>query len=359
MMRVLAVVVLLIVGVGFSSAQKVPKIKFESLKHHFGQIKEESSPVRYDFKFKNTGSAPLKISEVSATCGSTTPTWSKAAINPGDSGLVTVEFNPYNRPGYFSKTITVSTNAEPKMVVLTIEGNVKPKAKSPEAEYPYEMGKLRAANKVLNFGKVLTTTEPTERAFEVYNNSKDTLKFTTFEVPSFIKVSIPTKIAPHKVEKIIIKFDAKAYADLGYTYDKLILLTNETTKAQKEFFISANVEEYFPPMTEQELAKAPKLVLETALHDFGNINNQQAVDVGFVLRNDGLSDLNIRKVKANCECTVAQLEKSTLSPGESSFIRVIFNPEGKVSYQQKSISIFSNDPKAPTQIITIKANVLE
>lgn len=353
--------VLILIGmmVNTSFSQKSPKIKFENNRHHFGQIKEESAPVDIRFRFKNTGNAPLRILDLQATCGCTAPSWIKESIQPGDSGWVTASFNPHNRPGYFSKTISVTTNTEPKVSVLTIEGNVKPKSKSIDDEYPTEMGKLRVKSKTLHLGKVLTTSEATEKSFEIYNDSHDTLKLTTFEKAEHIKLKYTSKIPPHTIEKLVVVFDAKAYGDLGYSYDKLVLLTNETSKARKEFFVSADVQEYFPPMTEQELAKAPKLVLENPLHDFGNIKDSEVVDIGLVLRNEGLSDLNIRKVKSNCDCVTLQLEKNTLESGEAVSLRIVFNPEGKISYQQKSISIFSNDPQSPIQVITIKANILE
>jgi hypothetical protein len=68
--------------------------------------------------------------------------------------------------------------------------------------------------------------------------------------------------------------------------------------------------------------------------------------------------LNIRETRANCGCTVSAPEKDTLAPGESSKISVTFNSNGRRGRQQKMVTIFSNDPKAPTQQITINGRVV-
>jgi len=67
-------------------------IKFETTSHSFGNI-IEGQIARYDFKFVNTGTEPLILSNVSASCGCTTPKWPREAIEPGKSAIVTAEYN--------------------------------------------------------------------------------------------------------------------------------------------------------------------------------------------------------------------------------------------------------------------------
>lgn len=56
-------------------------IKFETTSHSFGNI-IEGQIARYDFKFINTGTEPLILSNVSASCGCTTPKWPREALAP-------------------------------------------------------------------------------------------------------------------------------------------------------------------------------------------------------------------------------------------------------------------------------------
>jgi hypothetical protein len=144
---------------------------------------------------------------------------------------------------------------------------------------------------------------------------------------------------------------------LGFVSDVVVLKTDEEENNMKDFRLVASVEEFFPPMTAEQLAKAPHLTFEETIHDFGTITQGDQVSTDFIFTNTGKSELNIRETKASCGCTVSKPEKDTLQPGESSTIKVTFNSRGRRGIQQKSISVFSNDPSNPTQRLTIKAKI--
>ncbi len=103
-----------------------PKIKFDITNYDFGKIKEQDGKVSYTFKFKNTSNKPLVVTRVQASCGCTTPEWTKEPISGGKSGVVTVTYNPAHRPGVFHKTITVYSNIAEGKTILSIKGEVIP-----------------------------------------------------------------------------------------------------------------------------------------------------------------------------------------------------------------------------------------
>ena len=74
---------------------------------------------------KNEGTTPLVIANVTASCGCTTPEWTKEPIPSGQTGEVKVTFDPKNRPGNFMKTIRLYGNAMQNGFVLTIRGKVE------------------------------------------------------------------------------------------------------------------------------------------------------------------------------------------------------------------------------------------
>lgn len=119
----------------FANAQGVIKFKNES--HDFGKI-EDGVQATHTFEFTNTGTAPVVISNAQASCGCTTPDWSKEPIMPGKTGKVTASFNSQGRPGNFSKTVTVISNSETPQIVLSIKGEVNQKGaeKSVESAAP-------------------------------------------------------------------------------------------------------------------------------------------------------------------------------------------------------------------------------
>lgn len=119
----------LFVTVGLSVFAQKPVAEFTETKYDFGTIKEDGGKVTHDFEVTNTGDAPLIFTQIQASCGCTTPKWSKKPIAPGEKGSVTVTYNPMNRPGPFTKSITVTNNSAKQKIVLIVKGEVTPKAK--------------------------------------------------------------------------------------------------------------------------------------------------------------------------------------------------------------------------------------
>ncbi|MEO5570278.1 MAG: DUF1573 domain-containing protein [Bacteroidia bacterium] len=100
-----------------------PEITFESDLHDFGTIEFSGNGV-YNFKFTNTGKSPLIISNARGSCGCTVPKWSKEPIKKGESGEINVSYDT-KRPGPFTKTVTITSNAKTANKVITIKGVVQ------------------------------------------------------------------------------------------------------------------------------------------------------------------------------------------------------------------------------------------
>lgn len=97
-------------------------LTFKEEQYNFGDI-EKGKPVTHEYTFKNTSKQTILITNVKASCGCTTPNWTKEPIKPGESGSVTATYNAAN-PGPFTKTITVTTNDTEQNKILTIKGKV-------------------------------------------------------------------------------------------------------------------------------------------------------------------------------------------------------------------------------------------
>lgn len=113
--------------VGGLLAPNAPEITFEIKDVDFGSIM--NTDVQHQvFKFKNTGGGPLKILNVTASCGCTLPKLDgeKRDYMPGDTGTITVDFNPKSKMGAAHSTITVTTNdpARPS-ITLNLSAVVK------------------------------------------------------------------------------------------------------------------------------------------------------------------------------------------------------------------------------------------
>jgi hypothetical protein len=103
----------------FSQAE----ITFESDVVDYGTIEKGDDGVR-EFKFTNTGSSPLFITQVRSSCGCTIPKKPTDSIMPGVEEVIEVKYDT-SRVGPIRKTITVSSNAVTPVVALQIKGTVE------------------------------------------------------------------------------------------------------------------------------------------------------------------------------------------------------------------------------------------
>jgi hypothetical protein len=107
-----------------------PIFEFEETTHDFGNVKE-GPDATFDFKFKNVGKTPLIIQNCSASCGCTTPNWSRDPIMPGKTGVISVKYSTKGRIGTINKTVYIKSNAQSltERFELYIKGSVIPESK--------------------------------------------------------------------------------------------------------------------------------------------------------------------------------------------------------------------------------------
>lgn len=123
---ILVALSLLLCTMMFAQERKV--MEFKERSHDFGTVAEELGKVTYIFRFINTSLSPLTLKSVKASCGCTTPEWSKAPVGPGEMGEIIVTYNTKGRPGTFQKSITIIGDAGAGEFVdkIFIRGQVMP-----------------------------------------------------------------------------------------------------------------------------------------------------------------------------------------------------------------------------------------
>ncbi len=110
------------------------KISFDNKVHEYGMIMQ-GDKVSHKFSFTNTGSADLVISDVSASCGCTKPSYPFIPIAPGEKGYIGVNFDSKGKLGRQKPSVTVVSNAG--TTKLYLEGFVDAeRAKQPEPDAP-------------------------------------------------------------------------------------------------------------------------------------------------------------------------------------------------------------------------------
>lgn len=99
-------------------------VDFAKEEYDYGKV-NSGEKVTYKFKFTNTGAEALELTNVKASCGCTTPSYSTAPVAPGEEGYIDVEFDTTGKRGIQSKTITVTGNFDGDIQrILRITGEV-------------------------------------------------------------------------------------------------------------------------------------------------------------------------------------------------------------------------------------------
>tara|TARA_B100000963_G_scaffold354054_1_gene369897 strand:+ start:79 stop:534 length:456 start_codon:yes stop_codon:yes gene_type:complete len=100
-----------------------PIMDFEATEWDFGEI-DQGDAVEYAFKFKNSGTDPLIITNAKGSCGCTVPEWPREPVAPGETGVIDVKFNSKGKKGKQNKRVTLTTNMVPSQQVLIVKGQV-------------------------------------------------------------------------------------------------------------------------------------------------------------------------------------------------------------------------------------------
>lgn len=356
---IFGLITLVIFGFAFTgfSQQKNATIAFEKLQHDFGKIMEEKGSVTCEFVFANTGSIPLIINRVVASCGCTSPDWSKAPVIPGGKGFVKATYNPRNRPGKFAKSVSVFSNAEKKTVVLKIMGEVIPRERTVEDDYPYMIGGLRFKSNHLAFVKVKVGQKKTI-LHEMINVSDSTMSITFNNVPGHVNITAtPAVLKPKEKGILEVTYDAGKKNDWGFLYDRLNVLINGSASKNNILTVSATIEEDFSSYSATELANAARIEFEETLFNFGKMEQKSSVTHEFAFKNTGKSNLILRKISSSCGCTAVTPKAKVIAPGQASVIEAIFSSGSRRGRQNKSITIITNDPKNPTVILRVTGDV--
>lgn len=103
-----------------------PVITFKETSVDFGDI-VQGAKVEHTFVLTNSGTAPLVISNVAATCGCTVPSWPKEPVAPGKSAEIKVSFNSTGKIGKQNSVVRIYSNASEPIEKVSLISNVLPK----------------------------------------------------------------------------------------------------------------------------------------------------------------------------------------------------------------------------------------
>lgn len=344
---------------GSLMAQQAEPLIFREKMHDFGEVDEDRGVVDFEFQFTNSASRPIRVMKVEASCGCTIAGWTKEPVMPGKTGLIKASYNPAGRPGYFNKTLTVLTDWDANPVLLQIKGQVVSDKYNASISFPVAMGVLRLKSKAFTMGKVYINQPPVAREFPIMNGGSTPLTISSVEKPSYMVVEVPAVLEPQQKGVVRITYNGKEKNQYGYISDNITLITNDPAESIKSISVFTSLEEYFPPMSADEILQVPVLKIHEPEVDLGRFRSSAQMERVIWLRNTGKRDLVIRSLQGNCPCVTASMEAMVIKGGDSAAVRLVFKPQNRTGTQQKALTIYSNDPRNPVQRIGVQAFVAD
>lgn len=90
-----------------------------------------------------------------------------------------------------------------------------------------------------------------------------------------------------------------------------------------------------------------------SVFNFGTLTEGEKVEFNFRFKNTGNKPMVIAKTSASCGCTVAEKPEKPILPGETGFIKAVFNSQGKTGHNEKTITVTANTkPEFPPLLLT-------
>jgi len=321
------------------------KIKFEVMTHDFGTIQEADGDAHCVFKFTNEGDTPLLITRAQASCGCTSPEFTKKPVRPGESGEVKVTYHAKGRPGPFDKSVYVYSNDKAnERVMLTITGNVINNGDK-ILTYTEELGGgIRVKTNTLNFFDVYPGRPNRTRALMVYNESDQPVVLSFRNVPKHVDVLCePEVIQPKNEGRINVTFVTDRAKDWGPRKDLFDILVKgkEAKMKNNHITVIADIWEDFSKLESADMEVAPEISLDKLNVSFEESKNQE-----ITIRNAGKQKLVIRKIVNDKENAFQiKIDDTVIKPGETTRIHLTYTGQkSNIKNGSHRITIISNDP---------------
>ncbi|MBD5233806.1 MAG: DUF1573 domain-containing protein [Bacteroidales bacterium] len=334
-------------------AAHAQKVTWLETKHDFGAFDETLGPVSTDFRFINTSPDPVAIVAARASCGCTTPEYTRDPIAPGDTATLTVTYDPAGRPGRFSKYVAVDLSDGSPRTKLFIHGTVVGSPTSVALRFPAQCGTtIQLARGAVMSGEV-TKGKMRTTFLEAYNRSTEPIQPTVSNLPKYYTVTVtPETVPPGEQFSFIVYMNSATCPLYGLVTDSMTIRANPADTAACTIPLTAMVREDFSNLTPQQLQKAPVATLSDPTVDFGHLTAGATSTT--TLTNTGKTPLIIRRIYTADPGVTVSCPDTTLRPGKSTTITVRVDPaQLPGAILNARISLITNDPTNP--VITIRA----
>lgn len=374
--KIAIVVILLGIFVGANAQERVQDVatknqksaetvtsslKFEQERWSFGDIQEDGGVVVHIFKFTNISAKPVVILDVSASCGCTSPHFSRKPILPNGVGEIKVEFDPMNRPGRFSKGVVVALSTNER-ITITIEGNVVPRQLTLEETYPFDVGEGVRMNSNFHAFSYLGRGDEVEEIVVVYNTAdKDaTFELRPKQISNMLHIKSPAIVKAKGLATITLRYKIPENSNYYGTLDDVFNIVVNGKESRTLLSTHAIAVDKFDPSVDDALV--PSCELSKNFLKFGDVKQGTKVENKTIeIVNNSEAELLIRAVEwksSALECSLRAGDK--IAAGESRKVTFTLDTSDiDFGVWFERVSIITNDVERPMQSVRVTAIVVE
>lgn len=334
--------------------QSAQGVEWLATSHDFGAFKEDDGSVSTTFSFVNHGPEEVAIRAARASCGCTTPAYTKTPVAVGDTATVNVKFNPTGRPGRFSKSVTVDIAGGPR-TRLVISGVVIGSSNTLRSRYPIEHGEMKLRTTQLPFGTV--TKGKAKAAFlEVYNASAEPMTPCWSGLPPYIRIATSgSDTIPAGEQAVYALTLTPSQTELyGILTDSVFIAPSAGAEPLK-IDLTAILEEDFSRLTPRQRADAPVVAVDPDRVNFGELKAADGPQTRtFTIHNRGKSDMYIRRLYTTDPGVTVSIDRTKIKKGKHATATVTVDPSLRpADILNARLQLIANDPETPISLVRV------
>lgn len=329
-------------------------LQFDSYEWDFGTIEEKDGIVTHTFQFMNVSNENVSIEAVSTSCGCTSANYSTAPIKPGETGEITVHFNPARTEGEMLRDVEVFTSLKKAADRLVLLINVIPMPMGLNELYPHQLSANVKTNTTrCNFGYVAQGTTQT-KTVQIANIDKKSAKL-TFKTTGNrygLSVKVPEKIKGETVEAIEVTYKLPTGAsNYGMARDTIWIMADGAEPVERIVVSAIRID----PKTQSNNGPAPTMRIEPAYVDFGTKPAGKNYKQTIVIENNGEADLVFYDVETINGASASISDGFTIRPGRQEKVTLSISSDRQPGVTTiGSVNLTTNDPTRPFREIRLE-----
>lgn len=331
-----------------------PAVSFNTERTDLGDI-VWNSPKTAEFTITNSGSDPLEIQKVLASCDCLVPSFPQNPIAPGSTATIGIGFKAETL-GHFTKRIAVYTNSSPTPAMLTVCGNVVTEAPLDTTGFPCRIGGISLSTDELVFDDINRGDIQT-RTIEVYNGSSTVYKPELMHLPPFLTAeAVPARLMPRRSGKITVTLNSNFLHDMGLTQTSVYLsrYAGDKVDDSNEIGVSAVMLPSAEELAADDPATAPHATISAdtlTLLAAGKDRMSGTVTIA----NTGRGTLQIKALQVSNTALNAGVGRK-IAPGKQAKLKItVLRKFLKANHTGRlRVLMITNDPQMPKIVVTVK-----